>query len=315
MSRKRSVSRMLLTAASAVLLLPPVAVAYSTTSASTPTGVRTTARSEVWPAAGRGVLAWTQNSRRRPNQYDLYVKKRGRHAFRVNPRRTWGATGDINGSTLVYTQGRRTGKSDIRFLNLDTGRRRAPRGVNTRRNFESQPSRAGAWLLFKRSRRSFNSPQRIILRNLATGRQRLLASGDGGRRWAQTGKVRGRFATYVKCRNFSFCNVFRYNIATRRTVRVPNPRHKALYATSVTGDGTVYYAIGSKVNCPRDASLWKLTPNGRRVKLATLGPRFDTAVTSPVVQPNGTVEVYFDAYRVRRDCAARSVDIYKIEVR
>lgn len=315
MSRKHSVSKMLLAAVSAVLLVPPAAVAGPATSASAPTGVRTTARSEVAPAAARGVLAWSQNSRRRPNQYDLYLKQGRRDPFRVNRRRTWGTAGDINGSTLAYTQGRNTGRSDIRFLNLDTGRRRAPGAVNTRRNFETQPSRAGSWLLFVRSRRTSGSPQRVILRNLATGGQRLLAVGDGGRRWAQAGKLRGRFATYVKCHSLSFCNVFRYNIASRRTVRVPNPRHKALYAASVTGNGTVYYAMGSRANCPRDAALWKFTRSGRRVRLAALGPRFDIAVTSPVVLPNGTVEVYFDAFRVRRDCASRSADIYKVEVR
>lgn len=316
-TRKRlSACRVAVAVASAVLLMLPLAVAHSTTStASAPVGVRTTARSEIGPAAGRGVLAWSQNSRRHPRQYDLYVKRHARSAFRVNPRRTQAFTGEIDGATLIYSQRRDRGKSDIRLLNLNTGRRWALPGVNTRRNFESQPAKTGDWLLFKRSRRMYNAAQRIILRNLATGAQRLLARGDGGRRWAQTGKAAGGFATYVKCRNLSFCNVYRYNIAARTVRKVPNPRRRALYAASVTANGTVYYVSGSGLICPRDARLWKLTPGGRRVKLAALGPRFDTAVTSPVVRPNGRADVYFDAFRAgRADCAPESVDIYKVTV-
>ncbi len=308
-------SRILIPVAAALLVMPTAVADTATSTASAPTGVRNTARSEIAPAAAHGVLAWSQNSRRAPKHYNLFVKKRGRAAFRVNRRGTQGIAGNIDGSTLTYFQWSRTRRSDIRFLNLRTGRRRAPAGVNTRRNFEQTPSKDGKWLLFSRTRPgSGPTRQRIILRNLSNGRQRLLATGNGGRRWAQAGKVSGGFATYVKCRNLSYCNVFRYNIATGRARRVPNPRHRALYATSVTADGTVYYAIGSKIICPRDASLWKLTPRGRKVRLAALGPRFDTGDTSVVTRANGSVDLFFDAYRVRTDCAARSVDIYKVRV-
>jgi hypothetical protein len=302
----------------AVMLVMPTAIAAqapsSSSAASTLTGVRTTARSELGPAAARGVLAWSQNSRRRPRHYDLYVKLHRRTAFKVNRHRTQAYPGDIDGSTLVYSQRTNTGKANIKFLNLDTGRRRSPAGVNTARNWENQPSKAGRWLLFTRTRGT-DPRQRIILYNLATDRHRLLARGNGGRRWAQAGEVGGGFATYIKCRNFSFCNAFRYNIATHRSRRVPNPRRKALYAASITGNGTLYYVMGSQILCPSNATLWKFTRHGRRVKLATLGPRFDTAVTSPVVMPNGSIEVYFDAYRAARaNCHTTTADIYKVTI-
>lgn len=313
-----SIARILVSLA-AVLLITPAAAAqsapFASSPASAPTGVRTTARSELGPAAAHGVLAWSQSSRRAPKHYNLFVKARGRKAFKVNPQGTQAFSGDIDGSTLVYSQWSKTRKSNIRFLNLDTGQRHAPSAVNTRRNYENQASKAGKWLLFNRTRGTAHPAQHIILRNLATGAQRLLARGNGGRRWAQAGKVSGHFATYVKCRGFSFCNVFRFNIGTRHARRVPNPRHRALYAASVTPNGTVYYAMGSKAICPRNATLWKFTPGGRRVKLATLGPKFDTGTTSPVVMPNGSVDVYFDAYRAgRANCATRTVDIYKVTV-
>jgi Tol biopolymer transport system component len=299
----------------ALLLVTPAAVAdMAASTASAPTGVRTTARREIAPAATRGVLAWSQNSRGARSHYNLYVKRHRHAATRVNRRGTQALTGDFDGSTLAYFQWSRHRRADISFLNIRTGRRRAPAGVNTRRNSEVQPSKDGRWLMFNRTRPG--GSQRIILHNLASGRQRLLVTGNGGRRWAQAGEVGGSFLTYVKCHNPSYCNVFRYNIATRAVRRVPNPRHRALYAASVTGDGTVYYAIGSEIACPRDAGLWKLTPHGRKVKLATLGPRFDIASTSPVVMPNGSVEVFFDAYGARRaSCGARSADIYKVTVR
>src|SRR5262245_14777896 len=309
-----SISKILMSLAAVLLLTPAAAAESAPAGSSALTGVRTSANSELSPAAGVGGLAWSQSSRRAPRHYNLFVKMRGRKAFKANPRGTQAHAGDIDGSTLVYSHWTKTRKSNISFLNLDTRQRHAPAGVNTRRNFENQASKAGKWLLFNRTRGNANPAQHIILRNLATGRQRLLARGNGGRRWAQAGKVSGHFATYVKCRNFSFCNVYRFNIGSHSARRVPNPRHKALYAASVTPNGTVYYAMGNQIACPRNATLWKFTRGGRRVKLATLGPSVASATTRPVGMPNASVDVYFDAYPAG-SCNSRAVDIYKVNVR
>jgi hypothetical protein len=213
----------------------------SASAAPVPTGVKTTARTEIQPAAGQDAFAWSKDSRRRPFRFDLFVKPDGSPSFKVNPRGTQAFAGNIERSTVVYHQRSRRRKSDIKFLDLVTRARSEPPGVNTNGNYESQGSLSGDWLLFWRQRRRTNSTQKILLRNLVTEEQRLLATGRSPRKWTQPGRVSGNFATYVKCRNPSFCNVFRYDIEADETTMIPNPSHRVLAGTRLprTGQSTL----------------------------------------------------------------------------
>lgn len=245
----------------------------------------------------------------RPGRYDLYVKPQGMSRFKVNPRGTQAFAGNIDGSTLVYHQRSRRRKSDIKFLDLVTGARSEPAGVNTRRNFESQGSRSGDWLLFWRQCCLTPSRQKIILRNLATGEQRLLAVGRSLRRWTQPGRVSGNFVTYTKCRNRSFCNTFRYDIATDQATKIPNLRRQVLAAASVSSDGTAYFSVGEDIfTCEDRSSLWRFTIAGRRIKILSLGP-LDAATTSPLMNADGTTTLFYDAFR-----RCRTSDVFKVTV-
>ena len=276
------------------------------------TGVRTSRRSEWVPAAAPGFLAWSETPQRRSSHFDLYAKADGEVRFRVNPAGTQAFAGSIEGTMLTYHQRSSRRKSDIKFYDLVTGLRTSAGDVNTRRNYESNPSRSGEWLLFRRSRMPFDSTQRILLHNLDTGEEQLLATGDGGRRWAQTGKVSGDYATWVKCPNLSFCNVFRKEISTGTVTQIPNPRRKALSAASVTPDGTVYFAQGNNISCSRAASIWRFTVEEGKSKIISLGQGRDTAVTSPVNNKDGSTTVFFD--RFSNNCSLATTNIYKVTV-
>jgi hypothetical protein len=181
--------------------------------------------------------------------------------------------------------------------------------VNTRRH-ESLPSKSDDWLLFRRSRKPFFSTQRIILRNLDTDEQRLLASGDGGTKWAQPGDVSGNYATWLKCRRLDYCNVYLYDIAAGTSQRVPNGRRLAMFADSVTSDGTVYFGQSGNINCGRNVAIYSYPIGGPKTRLASLGRRHDTAKTSPVVNDDGSISVFYDRVHCRTDAR----DVYRVDI-
>ena len=58
---------------------------------------------EFQPVRGDDFLAWQQNTRRKPNDYNVYARElSGGGTFRVNPRSVHAANGDIDGDVLVY---------------------------------------------------------------------------------------------------------------------------------------------------------------------------------------------------------------------
>jgi hypothetical protein len=296
---------------SIVLLITAFSFGLPSASAgSVPTGVKTTGRAEIQPVAGQDAFAWSQDSRRRPFRFDLFVKPDGSPRFKVNPRSTQAFAGNIEGSTVVYHQRSKRRKSDIKFLDLVTRARTEPPGVNTNGNFESQGSLSGDWLLFWRQRRSTNSTQKILLRNLITEEQRLLATGRSPRKWTQPGRVNGNFATYVKCRNPSFCNTSRYDIAANETTMIPNPGRKVLAADAVAQGGTIYFVVSnaSIFKCEGRTSLWSFTPEDKKLKIASLGS-VSVSVTSPRANMDGSTTIFFDVWRRR----CRTSDIFKVD--
>jgi hypothetical protein len=81
---------------------------------------------------------------------------------------------------------------------------------------------------------------------------------------------------------------------------------------SVTTDGTVYYAESATINCGPEkiVRFFRQPLVGSREGLAVLPRRQDTAVTSPVVHLDGSVDLYFD--RFNRTCGKS--DIFKIPI-
>lgn len=269
--------------------------------------VRASAASEIEPDAAGRYFVWASAPRSRPAKFSVYVREGKRRPYRVSSKRrrafSWG--GAIHGGLLVYSQfaGR---TANLRFYDLDARRHvSVPAGVNTGLS-ENGASRSGNWLLFRRTRFS-DSRERIVLRNLVTHEERLLASRTG-RAYAQPGNVAGNFATWYECHRPRRCTIWLYEIAAGTRRRVPNPGGKAQYAVSVTADGTVYFAESGNLFCGANRRLLRWRPGGSRRVLSVFPRNRDPGVSSVRENPNGTTTVYFD----RASCSSGRSDIYRI---
>ena len=225
---------------------------------------------EYQPIRGGGWIVWQQNTRKRPNHYDLYVRPvAGGPKSKVNSKGLNGANGDIQDNLLVYQQFRRKG-SGLRFFDLTTHEKsKPPAKVNTE-HWEYWPSMSGQWLLF--GRLMHNGTRRLILFDLSKDRSRVLARVRGENSFLAPGQVNGDWAVWSRCASESPCNVVRYRISTDESDIIDNPHHREQHSPSIDANGTVYFArgngdCGNRVRLIRerldgsDEELWRL-PNG-----------------------------------------------------
>ncbi len=265
----------------------------------------------VWeqlPAGGDGFLVWSQNSAGQPNHFDLYARRNGGSAFRVNPPRSQGYAGGLRGSVLVYQliKGR---LSDIRFYDLHSRRAWSPpSGVNTN-HYEFAPSVSGDWLLFTRQLAERWPVYRTLLFNLSTHRTIRLAEVRGPHVYAAAGQVNGDFATWQECSDHMKCEVFRYRISTGRTLKVPNPG-AFQYAPSVGGDGTVYFARSGSA-CGADVRILRYDGAGSPRLVRALPRGIDVGDTYVVRNGYGREHLLYD----HTSCDPFTADIYSIALR
>jgi hypothetical protein len=279
----------------------------SATAATSPAPVKAAARNEATPAAGGPYFSSAKSRSGRPRVYDVFAEQQGQPAFRVNAPNTWAYGGGIDGTRLVYQQGRKD-NSDVVFFDLPSRRRSAvPPGVNTRR-WEWRPLISGDWLLFGRGAPYSPALQLVLLRNLVTGEERVLDSLRRRNAILLPGDVSGNFAAWMKCvPSPRSCNVFRYDITARTTTRIPNHGYY-LYGPSVTSIGTMYFGRSQR-GCGSSAKLVRVTPDGTMRVLYSFSRRYDLLTTSLVELPPRTVRVYFD----RLTCRGGRADIYRID--
>lgn len=271
--------------------------------AATEIPVLTSSRGEFQPARGDGLLGWEQNSRRRPNDYDVMVRRDGSSPVRVNPGGSRAAMGDFAGGRLVYQQyrGRR---SDLRFYDVDTGARSKVPAANTR-HWEYWPSMSGDWLLYGRRNRT-NGTRRLFLHNLTTGERRLLDRTNGRKAFIGPGQVAGNYAVWSTCD--LRCNVFRYDVAAATAEKVPNPGAYQR-APSVSLEGTVYFSRGGK-GCGASVALVRAPVGGPEEVLVQLQNVLDIRDTYAYTKANGSVEVYYE----RNGCGKPTgADVYMVE--
>jgi hypothetical protein len=265
---------------------------------------------EKQPAAAEGYLAFSQNSRRYPGRFNLYVRPDGQPRFRANPRRTLAFAIMMDGTTLPYYQrGIAADTYDIKLFDVVTRvRSNPPPGVNTRRN-EAQPAISSDWLLFRRSR-TRGSPGRILLRSRTGNEVRTLEPPSDA--YVQVGGLAGNFAVWTRCPRLSRCQTWRYDITNQTKTRLTNPYRRSQFAASVLADGTTYYAESNTILCRRDkvVRFFRQPLVGPRVRLAVLGRGKDTAVTSPVALTAGGIDVFFDRFT----SGCRRADIYKLSI-
>ena len=274
------------------------------------TGVRTTEALEFAPSAVPGALAWTQAPRSRPSRANAYLKESGTSPRRLNARGTKGYTTggaiDESGSRVAYWQ--RSGASaNIKFFNRATGRRSAPRFVNTSRH-EWGAAVSGKWLLFARGR--YGGPMSVHVANLQTKSVRRLARVRSGG-YLAPGDVSGRWATWTRCSGFRNCSILRENLKTKGRVRLPNPRGLSQFASSVLRNGTVFYGESrNNATCDSTLRIYRKPAAGNRTHVATLTSGTSISATSAARVSASRVAVYYDQQR----CDSPRANIYRVSV-
>lgn len=282
--------------------------------ASSPSPVKKTARNEVIPAAGDGWFAWSRSRERTRGPFDLYAQHTGQKAFRVSKK---AYAGGIDGTTLAYQviRGSGLGNSDLRLFDLATRRaKRLPSGINTTR-WECCARISGDWLLFSRARASGAGRQLVLLRNLATGEQRVLDANQARRGALRAAQLNGTYAVWSRCDPFPQCRIFRYDIGSGSATALPVPAGQIPYAPSVNQFGTVYFAQ-REPGCGNSVKLMKQQLFGAPELIASLPRGRDVGVSyahvSSLRPPRDpvTTHVYFD----QRTCGKQQRwDIYRID--
>ncbi len=221
------------------------------------------------PAAGGGYLAWTSGGNKRFAQtatlYGTVTVRRGKTTFRINPPGTQGITGGIDRGRLVYQEldghGSHLRVFDLRhrrFLPLPGSFGRIPGIV-------WKPTLFGRFVLFGRIRAGWD----VMLGDLHTGQTTLLAQNRAHAGYAVPGQIDGRYAVWLWCSE-SECTVWRYDLATKRRLRVPisGAAGRGVEGPSVVPDGTVYYGQGG-LGCGSTVTLYRYRPGKGISKVAS----------------------------------------------
>lgn len=205
---------------------------------------------EVGLSLATGWTVWSQNSPTHPKAWTGWVMPDGSAATKIR------FNGDVAvgnvitdgpraNSVVFWTEG---GKGDVRFYDLGTKTvTKAPAGVNTTKP-EYEPFVSGDNLVFSRVANS--STQNVILYSFSTKKFTTIATG-----WHAPTGISGDYVVYQACTQKT-CNVWRYQISTRRTVKMPAaPTGRANYWAGVGSDGAVYYVQGSNAKCGKNTKI------------------------------------------------------------
>jgi len=291
----------------AVVLM--ICLTTSSASALIPVDVLATSAYEDNPAASMDYLAWDEFDGRHSI---VWAQPIGGEPVRVNAEETNGWVGGISGTTLVYSQRRYKHPRELDVFVYDliaNTRSKMGNPVNTKRQSEGVGSLSGDWLLFERWYR--NSATTVFLYNFVTQELRKVRSTFAPSRWLISEQVSGNFAVFTRTIDHYHrpCDVFRYDIDTGTTTKIPNPKSKCQYAPSVDPTGTVYFAR-SRFGCARDVTLRQFPLGGSVTTLFGLAGGLDLQQTYAVDNGDGTTDVYFDP----SDCDSFVPDIQKLTV-
>ncbi|MFN2489543.1 MAG: hypothetical protein ABR529_07370 [Actinomycetota bacterium] len=303
---KRALPRALKLAAVALAV---IMLAAGSTSAQTgdKVSVRTRPKiGEYQPAAAGGYIAWEQNTKARPDHFNVYAKPVGGSKLKLNKPGTQGAMGGIQGTSAVYQQfwGR---ASNVKFFNLTTKKRTSPKIYINTKLWEYWPSMSGSWVLF--GRRTLNGNKRkVILYNRSTQGHRILDRTKSPEAFIAPGQVNGNFVVWYRCKAERKCNVYRYRIDLKVTKKIPNPKRKDQHSPSVTADGIVYFAKGTKI-CGTSAKLMRYVVGNGSTKIMAFKDGFDVGDTYVNADESGAAEVLFEQNRCRTKAGS---DIFKV---
>lgn len=273
-----------------------------------PVVVVDTDKPEIGPAASTTYLAWIVFSGKNLNP-SIRAEAVGSDAsVRVNPKGTFGFTGGIDGSTLIYEQFSETQKSDLVMVDLSTQTElEVPDGVNTDA-VEYSPSISGSHLLF--GRRIPHGGQ-VILFDTSTDTSQVIATRtDTEKRFKSVLpiQVNGNYAVWqqstVKRKTGEpiSADIVLYDIAAATATKLPktDPERQSLYGPSVDQDGTVYFGRSSFA-CGENAQLVSRPLDGTESVLYVFPTNEDFSFTGAVDNPDNTTDVYFDRANCRGD--------------
>ena len=266
------------------------------------TPIRTSKAGEFQVSKSEGFLAWSQNTTRRPNLYDVFVKPDGGTRFRANARGTNGTMGSLDGSRLVFQQWARA-RSNIKIMDL-TSRQVTGVRVNTK-HWEFWPRLDGSRLLFAR-RMNRTGKQRLVLADLSAEGSRRLAA-VGSRFYLFPGQVNGDFVVWNQLRPRGIAKVKRFQISTGTTVTIPNDG-AFNWGPSVTDQGTVYFSR-SGAQCGRRTGLFRWEPGTEAVQVVDFPRGVDMGQSWVHTTAEGKIQVVHN----RVDCDRPSVgsDLYQ----
>ena len=277
--------------------------------------VLSSSRNERNPAADATgttqVLAFTRSRSGHPNRYDAFAKRGDEATVKLNTSGQ-GWTGGLDYPIVPYQQ-INSGQSDIRLYNFDTSVREAAL-INTAK-WEWHPSFSGTpseyHLLFGRD--NTNSPtQRVILHMHPAHVDRLLSTVTKASHYLQPDQVNGNWATFTRCT--PNCNVFRHDIQTNTTIKMPKPttnRPRQQYAGGVSPDGDVYL-VRSGPRCGERVRIVRYDPDRGDgtfgTVVASLPADRDIAFAFVREQFGGARDVFYD----RVNCNTGKFDIFKV---
>jgi hypothetical protein len=296
--------------------LAGLAVAVAAVAASAPTPVKVGPRNEVGPAASDDWLAWSKSREKQTSPFDLYAQQTGHKAFKVNPKNTQAYAGGIDGTTLVYQliRGALADRSDLRLYDLAARHLLPmPAGINTAK-WECCATISGGWLLYSRGQAYSRDRQLVLLRNLATGEQRVLDQLKNRNGLVSAGQLNGTFAVWAKCSPYPRCQILRYDLASAGTTPLATPAGKVVYSPSVNQYGTVYYGQSNR-GCGKSVQLMRQPVAGGPEAIAELPQGWDLDVTFAhrvATRPPGdaiATRIYYDSVR----CRTHSWNIYSFD--
>jgi hypothetical protein len=276
--------------------------------------VKNTGANEADPSASPEYFSW--DLRNKQGTTNLFAQKRpGGTPFRVNADKTNAFGGGISGDTLVYAQVSSAGNSDIYLFDLKTHKRSKVKPVDTPQ-FDGQPSISGNLILFTREG---NSSYKVMLFDRKTGKTTTLAKATYPNS-VYAGQVAGQFAVWTACPDTSSggCSVFKRNLKTNKTKKVPNPKGLDESDPGVTPDGVVYLVarkffyvhFGTCKNTKNNVKLLKVKPGAPQEALYSVPENTYSLAGTYALSGKQTTTVFFERFKCIG--TAGQADIYKI---
>jgi hypothetical protein len=299
----------------AVAVLPATVVAAAAMAGTAPVAVLDSRADEFLPAAGDGVLSWSQNSLDRPRHFDTFLRT-AEATRKVNAPGTVGWSSDIDGTRVVYQQvtkrRNRPDRSDLFAFDSSTLARTSIDGVNTEL-WEWRPSVSGDLVLFGRNNINIqaNEWQQVVLYDRLTQETRILEVA-GARRWLAPGQVNGNFATWERCeRGGVNCDVFLYQVDTQSVTQLDDGGVQQLPGV-VAADGTAYVVrVGGRdrYRCGRNVRILRFPLGGSGTVIATIPPGKDIYSMNVHTQSDGSDTLVFDRF----SCNTGNTNVFRLD--